>query len=679
MRLGAKVGARYRLTKGPLRGGSGEVWLARDEDLGRDVVLKRVLGTEPGPGGFDRLRAEARVLARFSHPHVVTLHDAVRVGSRGTATSWLVMEYVPGGSLDGRSGVDPRLAAHIGAQIADALVALHAQGIVHGDVKPGNVVVARDGTVKLADFGAAYRVGGKETITPNSAVSYTPDYAAPEIVLGRPEPASDVFSLAATLYALVAGRPPRPGGAAASGDEAGAFVAARRAARGDVELDADVGPLREALAAMLAREPEERPDAARTRDLLREVAGPPAELPPLPARSGPDAAELTWPENDDADAARPARPGLLRRHPGRFVAAATAVVLLAVAGTVWAASGHGSSHDTADGRPKDTSTATSTEASTPAPGGSQAAPTPSGSSPSSAGSAGSSSLLGDHRTADPCALLDPAALRSYGDTEVDPAYGGFERCDVIVHGTSGGDIDVEAQFVQGPPPDLPAPVRGNGRVRLVQEKPDGGECDRDLLLTGRDDAYIDLSAQPAGDGSPSASLLCGMADAAAARAFAVLTALPDGGRLPRRSPELPPTSLAFTDACTLLTGHALEVVPGVDANDPDIGFGHWACSWQSTTSDVHVQLRYDRGEPPSAADGTPTRLGGVPAFVYPPDEEGPHTGVVRLVHRTFTGTGGATEAETVEVVVGGASRSAAQLRTMATQLATAAARQLSAS
>jgi hypothetical protein len=586
------------------------------------------------------------------------------------------MEYVPGGSLDGRAGVDPRLAAHIGAQIADALVALHAKGIVHGDVKPGNVVVTREGTAKLADFGAAYRVGGKETITPNSAVSYTPDFAAPEIVLGRPEPASDVFSLAATVYALVAGRPPRPGEGAAADDEAGAFIAARRAARGDVELDADVGPLRDALTAMLAREPDARPDAARARDLLREVAGPPAELPPLPPRSGPDAGELAWPDGDDDGP--PAAPGPLRRRPVRLAAAAAAVVLLAVAGTVWAASGGGShshSRDTADDRAAGAATAT---ASGGAPSGSSPPAPGSASAPSSGGpSAGPATLLGDHRTADPCALLDPGVLRGYGRTEVDPAYGGFERCDVIVHGTSGGDIDVEAQFAQNPPPDdLPAPVRGTSRVRLVKEKPDGDACDRDLLLTGRDDAYVDISAQPAGDTSPPASLLCGMADAAASRAFAVLTAIPDGGRLPRRSPPLPPDSLAFTDACTLLGAHALEVVPGVDANDPDIGFGRWACSWQSTTSDTYVQLRYDRGEPPSAADGTPTRLGGVSAVIYPPDEEGPHTCLIKLVHRTYTGSGGDREAETVEVVVGGDSRSASQLRTMAEELATAAARQL---
>lgn len=663
VRLGAKVGARYRLTKGPIRGGTGEVWLAHDEDLGRDVVLKRVDDTATG---FDRLRAEARVLARFSHPHVVTLHDAVRVGKRANATSWLVMEYAPGGSLDHRPALSPRLAAHVGAQVADALIALHAKGIVHGDIKPGNVVVTRDGTVKLADFGAAYRVGGKETITPNSAIGYTPDYAAPEVVRGQPEPASDVFSLGAMIYALIAGSPPRHPAAGA----AGAYIAAREAARGQVELTADVGPLREALTAMLDRDPDGRPTAEQTRELLRTAAGPRAELPPLPDRSEQgDGDGDTYPSLSEGSAQPASGPrAFVRQHLRAVVAVSTVVAVLALAAGTWAV--------TRD--PDDKGTAEHAGSGQPS---NPASPHAS----SSSGSASAPTVFGDHRTVDPCSLAKASALAKYGDAELDIAYGNFDRCDVIVDTKANGEIDVEVELVGGPPPQSSAPVRTTGRVGVVKEPADGGECDRAVLVTGESaakggdgDAHVEITAKPADDSEPSSSFLCGMADTATTTAAAAINTLPADGQLPRRNPPLPANSLVYQDACTLLNAHALEVVPGINANDPDIGYGHWDCSWGSTTNDTYVQLRFDRGEPLTADDGTATRLGGHRAFIAPPNEEGDHTSLVTVVHRTYTGQHGEQQVETVEVVVGG-SRTDAQLRTMATQLAAAAATQLSAS
>ncbi len=657
MRLGAKVGGRYRLTKGPIRGGTGEVWCAHDDELGRDVVLKRVRGDDSATG-FDRLRAEARVLARFSHPHVVTLHDAVRVGRRQRATSWLVMEYAPGGSLDHRPTLPPRLAAHVGAQVADALITLHGKGIVHGDIKPGNVVVTRDDTAKLADFGAAYRVGGKETITPNSAIGYTPDYAAPEVVRGRPEPASDVFSLAAMVYALVTGHPPRHAAAGA----AGPYAAAREAARGNVELDADLGPLSEVLAGMLGREPGSRPSAEQARERLRTAAGPVKELPPLPDRLEPDDTRdppLTGGGGRGDPAAFGAPRAFLRRHARAAVAVAVTLAVLALGAGAWAvARGPGSS------------------------GGKDGAVHRA--APSRSTAAAPASLFGDHRTADPCALTRPSALAPYGSAQLDSAYGGFDRCDVIVGTKAGPEIDVEVDFVGGPAPQLPAPAKTTGRVGVVNEQPDGGECDRTLLITGQSaadgddgDAHVVVTAKPADDSSPSSALLCRMADTATTSAVAALNAVPKGGQLPRREPPLPAASLVNTDACTLLTARALEVVPGVNADDPDIGFGHWDCSWGSTTNDTYVDLRFDRGEPLTADDGTPTRLGGHQAFIAPPDEEGDHTALVTVVHRTYTGQQGDRQEETVELVVGG-TRTDAQLRDMATRLAAAAATRLTA-
>lgn len=641
MRLGTRVGRRYRLVKGPVRGGSGEVWFAHDEELHRDVVLKRVPG-DGGAAGFDRLRAEARALARFSHPHVVTLYDAVRAGNRWRPTSWLVMEYVAGGSLDNRPVMKPGAAARIGAQVADALQALHSKGIVHGDIKPGNLLITRDGTVKLADFGAAHRVGGQETITPNTAVSYTPGYAAPEVLRGQPEPASDVFSLGATVHALTAGHPPRGAGRAGADagtyagadatDEATAYLAAREAARGTVEVDEATGPLRETLEAMLARDPGRRPTTAAAREALTALAGPEDDAPTLPARL-----VATLPE--------PALPqvSFLRRHLGVMASLAAAVLVLGGVGA-WVLTGR-------DGDPDS--------------GGPEKASPP---------GRAAVSVLGDHRTADPCALTKPAALAAFGDADRDPAYGGFNRCDTIVQ-TDSGSVDVEVELDGGSTSDITGPSTTEGRVRLVKEPPDGGECDRTLLLTGRDHVHATVTAKPADDAGPATSLLCRMADVASADAVSAVNAVPSGGQIVRRSPPLPADSLVHRDACTLLDAKALEAVPGIDATDPDIGFGNWDCSWGSTTSDTYVQVYFDRGDPLTAANGTPTRLGGHRAFVAPPNEEGDHTALVQLVART-DGTGGDAIHELVEVVVGGSSRSDSELRSLATGLATSAARAL---
>ncbi|MEC3994944.1 serine/threonine-protein kinase [Actinacidiphila sp. DG2A-62] len=740
MRLGTRVSGRYRLKQGPLPGGTAEVWLAHDETLGRDVILKRLTPT-PTPR-FDRLKSEARVLARFTHPHVVTLHDTVHLGKGSRATTWLVMEYVPGGSLDDRPPLPPRLAAHLGAQIADGLVALHAAGIVHGDIKPGNVVVTQTPaptgptaptpgaaatpsgplTAKLADFGAAYRVDGKETITPNSAVSYTPDYASPEVVRGQPEPASDVFSLAATVYALAAGHPPRrgagaaePGRAEADADrdpdprqaaETEAFLAARRAARGDVDLSADVGPLLEPLTAMLQRMPHRRPTAAEARELLREIAGDTSDLPPLPPQRRPatgagaparpnrrghaagSAVAAAPAAGTPADGARPYRAGRFRR-PGRtpLIAAAAALVVLAAAVISWALT-RSSGDDGGSAAPPATGASAHAAPRTAGPTGRTGPAGPTGTAAGADASA-AGSVFGDHRTVDPCSLLAPAALRTYGSTRLDPAYGNFDRCDVIVGVAKEGPVDVEVELEAGPQREVegttsttgsaPGAAGGGRSVRTVREQLDGDECDRELSVSGdgRDGAYVTVTAKPQGDNTPSGALLCRMADTAARSAAATLAAVPAKGTLPRRSPVPPADSLAHQDACTLLDAHALGVVPGVDADDPDIGFGNWRCSWRSTTSDTYVQVFFDRGEPPTADDGTATRLHGRTAFVAPPDEEGDHTALVMLPGRAFTAADGTDGAETVRVVVGGETRTDAELRSMAVELATAAAGALS--
>ncbi|MEU8394462.1 serine/threonine-protein kinase [Nonomuraea sp. NPDC048892] len=308
-----RLGARFRVEEASVAEGRGRVLFAHDEQLGRPVVLKRTDSVE------------TRALATLTHPHIVTVHDVLTLDDGAWAGTWLVLERMPNGSLSERT-FSPREAARIGAQIADALAALHRKGLVHCDVKPANIVTDAEGTAKLTDFDAVWRIGGVETISPYRPISYTPDYAGPELVGGRPGAASDVFSLGATVYALVAGHPPRPwahdgDSAAASrradgGGSVDARIVGRAAHHGVIEMAVDVGPLRPVLAAMLRSEPERRPAAAEARDALRDVADP----PPL-WRKARDTALRRW-------------PALVARRWPVLVAVAVALALAASA-TAW--------------------------------------------------------------------------------------------------------------------------------------------------------------------------------------------------------------------------------------------------------------------------------------------------------------------------------------------------------
>jgi serine/threonine protein kinase len=203
------IGGRYRVQSAIGRGGMGTVWLCRDETLHREVAVKQV-GLIPGESVTDSARAfrEARSSAGLSHRNVVTIFDVVEESGH----VWLVMEYVRGRSLsqiikqDGP--LDPALVADIGAQVADGLATLHAVGIMHRDVKPGNVLVREDGVAKISDFGIA-RAAGDATLTQSGHMTGTPSYFSPHLAQGgEPGPADDVWALGATLYAAVEGRSP---------------------------------------------------------------------------------------------------------------------------------------------------------------------------------------------------------------------------------------------------------------------------------------------------------------------------------------------------------------------------------------------------------------------------------------------------------------------------------------
>jgi eukaryotic-like serine/threonine-protein kinase len=288
MGTGRLIAGRYRLQDPIGRGAMGVVWRGRDELLHRDVAVKEVMvtaGQAPGDSrrtigeaSYQRTLREARAAARLSHPGVVTVFDILdEAGS-----PWIVMELIRGRSLDQVIAEDgplpPRHAAQVGASLLSALAAAHAAGVLHRDVKPANVLVTADGRVVLTDFGIA-KIGADPGLTQLGMVVGTPGFTAPERVRGEAAtPASDLWSLGATLYAAVEGRGPfeRPGGVAAI---------CAGIAREEPPRAPSAGSLAPVIGALLRRDPGSRPDAAATATLLAGAAADPAS--PLDGR--PDA------------------------------------------------------------------------------------------------------------------------------------------------------------------------------------------------------------------------------------------------------------------------------------------------------------------------------------------------------------------------------------------------------
>lgn len=375
---GRLVAGRYRLQRQLGGGGMGTVWLARDELLGRQVAIKQVLtpvGISAEEADQQRQRAlrEGRIAARLSHPHAISVYDVALESGQ----PWLVMEYLPSRSLAAVLTEDGVLrsdqVAQIGAQVADALAATHAAGIVHRDVKPANILIGEggrvEGLVKITDFGISH-ASGDVTLTQTGQITGTPAFLAPEVAQGHPmTEASDVFSLGATLYTSIEGAPP-------FGMEDNALAMLHRVAGGSIVPPRRAGSLTAPLLRMLAADPGERPAMAEVRDELAKLAagrdgdtttvllartdlrssgpGRTAPFPAGPTSSTPPPTRTT-PTPDPAPAARPAavaagtaaavadRPPVApsprpsvgpRRKRGRGAWIAAAVVAVLVAGLV---------------------------------------------------------------------------------------------------------------------------------------------------------------------------------------------------------------------------------------------------------------------------------------------------------------------------------------------------------
>jgi tRNA A-37 threonylcarbamoyl transferase component Bud32 len=269
--LGRLIGGRYRIDRILGQGGMGYVWLGRDELLDREVAVKEVAFPHLDASNGSRAQREARAAARLNHPGIVTIHDLVTADGR----LWIVMELVQAPSLadvlerDGPLPADR--VARIGLEVLDALSAAHRAGILHRDIKPGNLLVTSRGAV-ITDFGIA-AIEGEESLTRTGLVVGTLAYMAPELT--EPDDdrrqlaskASDLWSLGATLHAAVTGQPPRPGASTGAG------------------LTAGTGVLAAVLEGLLRADPGARLTAEQAAELLRPVAAPAG-----PARPAPDAA-----------------------------------------------------------------------------------------------------------------------------------------------------------------------------------------------------------------------------------------------------------------------------------------------------------------------------------------------------------------------------------------------------
>ncbi|WP_406728790.1 serine/threonine-protein kinase [Streptomyces sp. GD-15H] len=272
--IGRLLAGRYRVTEQLGRGGMGVVWKALDEVLGREVAVKelRTYTDAAGPELTElalRMRREARAAARVRHPGVIAVHDIAEVDGRPL----IVMELVDGPSLDDvlreRGTLDPTAAARIGAEVMDALAAAHRAGVLHRDVKPGNILLDRSGRIVLTDFGIATMEdpgdGSAAHLTRSGELVGSLDYLAPERAQGAdPGPASDVWSLGATLYAAVEGASPFR--------RTSTFSTLTAIVTEPLPEPRRAGPLAPVLRQLMDKRPGSRTEAEEARELLEAVA-----------------------------------------------------------------------------------------------------------------------------------------------------------------------------------------------------------------------------------------------------------------------------------------------------------------------------------------------------------------------------------------------------------------------
>lgn len=293
---GRLLGGRYRLGAPLGRGGMAVVWRAQDEMLGREVAVKTLDLTGPdSDNAGERFRREARATAALNHPHIVTVFDT----GVEDHTAYLVMELLPGPTLAEQVSESGPLPVEevriIGEEVASALQAAHDAGIVHRDVKPGNIAYSADGTAKVLDFGITQIVDealGGHQLTMTDTIVGTAEYLAPEQATGqRVDARADLYALGCVLTTLLTGRPPfsAPTPVAILMKHAHDLPADVRDLRPDTPAD-----LATLIAGLLAKDPAHRPQSGReVAELLRSHRAPALTevLPAAPAAVAPTTVE----------------------------------------------------------------------------------------------------------------------------------------------------------------------------------------------------------------------------------------------------------------------------------------------------------------------------------------------------------------------------------------------------
>jgi tRNA A-37 threonylcarbamoyl transferase component Bud32 len=519
---GRVIAGRYNLQHPIGRGAMGVVWRARDQILDRDVAVKEVvisslIGEEERRNAYKRTLREARTAARLSHRGLVAVYDVAEEDGR----PWIVMELVPSRSLDQVLTVERRLAslrvARIGQQLLSALAAAHIAGVLHRDVKPSNVLIATDRTgtgwderAVLTDFGIA-QFEGDPRLTQTGMVMGSPGFTAPERIRGGDAtPASDLWSLGATLYAAVEGRGPYE-------QRGGAITTMSAIINEDAPVAAHAGRLAPVIEALLRRDPSSRPAAPAAARMFAyvlpllsaaESESPAPAHPPTAASPARPSASAIAPAPARPPARVPASgsPGPAKPEPARELAAAAAPAAIAAPAPAAAiAATTAEDGASAIARP---SAQRSAEGRAPTAPAAEPAPAPVAAEASASAEAAAEPVSTDASAPDPVTEPEPATEPSPGSAARGakaPEAGAPEAADEVeavseaeaADNTEAADPEVNTDAAEKATP-TPSPDAEEGAAAGTDEAAGrAAEAGPDAAADGDADSAADVAAEPA--------------------------------------------------------------------------------------------------------------------------------------------------------------------------------------